>query len=270
MEKPSFDNSWLQRESEASVETPPVYPFNKSRQTESGHLFEMDDTKDRERIRLQHGGAKTNGIGTYFEIHSDGDMTTNVIKDNYQIIAGKNNVSIKGVCNITIEGDSIVHVKGSKYERIDGDYIQEVRGNCTRTVVGEHTINSLNDTSINVGNPDSIVPNGALYLRAADYVMVDSDLQVEGSISGDMVTAKTKVNGGTQVTAGPLGFVSESGGLSVGFPVATPLTVKAGVLVTAPMIRDAIGSMFMMRVQFNTHNHMAFKGPTSFPLRYMI
>lgn len=270
MEKPSSDNSWIERESEASVENPPVYPFNKSRQTESGHLFEMDDTTGRERVRIQHGGAKNGGIGTYFEMHSDGDMTTKVIKDNYQIIAGKNNVSIKGVCNITIEGDSIVHVKGNKYERIDGNYFQEIRGDCTRTVVGEHIMSSLKDTSINSGNPESIIPNGSIYLNAADFVIVDSDLQTEGSLSADMITARTKVNAGTQVTAGPLGFVSESGGLSVGFPVATPLTVKAGVLVTAPMIRDSIGTMFTMRLQYNSHTHMAFKGPTSSPLRYMI
>jgi len=273
--KPEKDYSWLEPESEASEENPPVYPYNKATQTGSGHLFEMDDTKDRERIRLSHGGAKTKGNGTFFEMHSDGDFVTKVIKDNYQIIAGRNNVLIKGVCNITIEGDSVVHVKGDKYERIDGDLIQEIRGRFTQTVVGESVMQSLSEVSINSGNPTSLIPDGVINLRAGSLTYVDSDLQVAGSLNADMVTAITKVNGGTQVTAGPLGFVSEAGGLAVGSVVALPMTVTAAVSVNAPIIsgtlvKDATGSMTGMRMQHNIHNHMAFKGPTSTPLKKMI
>ena len=273
--KPEKDYSWLEPESEANEDTPPVYPYNKITQTESGHTFEMDDTKGRERIRLSHGGAKTEGVGTFFEMHSDGDMVTKVVKDNYEIVAGRNNVLIKGVCNITIEGDSVVHVKGDKYERIDGDLIQEVRGNYTQTVVGDTTTQSFGEVSINSGNPNSIVSDGVVNIRAGDIVYIQSDMQIAGSLSADMVTAVTKVNGGTQVTAGPLGFVSEAGGLALGLPVATPLTVDAATAVKSPLIagtivRDATGTMMGMRMQYNSHTHIAPKGKTSTPLRKMI
>jgi hypothetical protein len=90
-----------------------------------------------------------------------------------------------------------------------------------------------------------------------------------------MLTAITKVNGGTQVTAGPLGFVSESGGLALGLPVATPLTVDAATAVKSPLIigtvvRDATGTMTTMRLQYNLHTHIAPKGKTSTPLKKMI
>jgi hypothetical protein len=273
--KPEKDYSWTEPESEASVDNPPDYPFNDVKMTLSGHSFEMDDTKGRERIRLQHGGAKTEGKGTFFEMQSNGDMVTKVVKDNYQIIAGTNNVLIKGVCNITIEGDSVVHVKGDKYERIDGDYYKEVRGNYIQTVVGETTLTSLSEMSLNSGNPTSLEPDGSINLRAGDLVYIDSDLQVAGSIGGDMITAITKVNGGTQVTAGPLGFVTEAGGLAVGSPIARPLTVDAAISVNSPLInggivKDAVGTMMMMRLQFNSHIHKAPKGVTSTPLRKMI
>ena len=275
LEKPSWDYGWTEPESEASIENPPTYPYNKATVTDSGHSFEMDDTKGRERIRLQHGGAKTNGEGTFFEMQSNGDMVTKVIKDNYEIIAGRNNVLIKGVCNITIEGDSVVHVKGNKYERIDGDYIQEVRGRFTQTVVGDSTTSSLGTLSLNAGNPESLIPDGIMIFRAGDFVSVDSDLNVEGSVAADMITSVTKVNAGTQVNAGPLGFVTESGGLAVGVPVATPLQVNAALSVNSPLIngtvvRDSMGTMMTMRFQHNIHNHMAFKGPTSTPLKKMI
>lgn len=273
--KPTSDNSWTEPESEASVENPPVYPFNRATVTTSGHSFEMDDTKSRERIRLQHGGAKTGGVGTFFEMQSNGDLVTKVIGDNYEIIAGKNNVLIKGVCNITIEGDSIVHVKGDKYERIDGNLIQEVRGNYTQTVVGNSVRQSYEDMSFNCGNPADALPSGSIYFNLPDEVYISGDLNVAGSAYADIISALTKVQAGTQVSAGPLGFVSELGGLSVGSPVATPLTVTAAVAVKAPliqgiMVKDVLGTMMMMRTQYNSHIHRAPKGPTSTPLRKML
>ena len=273
--KPSWDTGWTEPESEATLDSLPEYPFNNATITRSGHSFEMDDTKGRERVRLSHGGAQTEGVGTYFEMQADGDMVTKVVKDNYEIIAGKNDVLIKGVCYVTIEGDSVLHVKGNRYERVDGDLIREVRGRLTETIVGDITTSSLGDISINAGNPEGLLTKGTIILSAADFVSIDSDLNVEGSITADMITAVTKVNGGTQVTAGPLGFVSEAGGLSVGVPVAVPLTVTAASVVTAPIIsgtlvRDATGTMMTMRLQHNIHNHMAFKGPTSTPLKKMI
>jgi hypothetical protein len=273
--KPEKDYSWTEPESEVNDANPPDYPYSHVTVTKSGHSFEMDDSKNRERIRLQHGGAKTGGVGTFFEMQSNGDMITKVVGDNYEIVAGKNNVLIKGVCNITIEGDSVVHVKGDKYERVDGNYYREVRGDFIQTVVGESTFQSLGDTSINSGDPNSILPNGVINLRAGDITYVDSDLLVAGSATADMLTAITKVNGGTQVTAGPLGFVSESGGLALGLPVATPLTVDAATAVKSPLIigtvvRDATGTMTTMRLQYNLHTHIAPKGKTSTPLKKMI
>jgi hypothetical protein len=273
--KPEKDYSWIEPESEVNDNNPPDYPYSHVTVTKSGHSFEMDDSKNRERIRLQHGGAKTGGVGTFFEMQSNGDMITKVVKDNYEIIAGRNNVLIKGVCNITIEGDSVVHVKGDKFERVDGNYYREVRGDFTQTVAGDSIFQSLGDTSINSGNPTSLIPSGVINLRAGDLVYVDSDFLVSGSATADMITAITKVNGGTQVTAGPLGFVSESGGLALGIPIAKPLTVDAALAVIAPLIlgtvvEDATGSMMTMRLQHNIHNHMAFKGPTSTPLKKMI
>jgi hypothetical protein len=284
LNKPADDESWTERESEASVENPPTYPHNKVMMTESGHLFEMDDTLDRERIRLQHGGAKNNGVGTFFEMHSNGDMTTKIQRDNYQIVMGKNRVLIKGVCNVTIEGDSIVHVKGNKYERIDGDLVQEVRGNVTQNFKKKAKILSDGDMSIGCGDPAT----GKLSISNGDHTYIQGDLVVAGSIEADMVTAKTKVNAGKQVNAGPLGFVSETGGLAVGFPVAIPYcitapegfisagtTVFAGVSVEAPIINgfsvnDTAGTMMGIRMQHNAHNHIGNKGfPTSPPITPM-
>lgn len=270
-QKPIEDLSWTEPESEANEDTPPVYPFNRVVQTESGHLFEMDDTKGRERIRLQHGGAKTGGKGSFFEMQSTGDKVEKIIGTNYEIIAKDNNVLIKGVCNITIEGDSVVHVKGNKFERIDGDYTQEVRGKYTQNLNKKASI--LCDESMFLG----IGTGGILSVQTGEegFVYLDSSLVVGGSITGDMITSVTKVNAGTGVTAGPLGFATLLGGVSAGLPVAIPGKVSAALSVNAPLIqgivvRDIRGSMAMMRLIYSFHKHPAPKGITGLPIRPML
>lgn len=270
-QKPAGDYSWTEPESEVSVENPPVYPFNKVIQTESGHTFEMDDTRGRERIRLQHGGAKTGGKGSFFEMQSTGDKVEKIIGTNYEIIAKDNNVLIKGVCNITIEGDSVVHVKGNKFERIDGDYIQEVRGKYTQNLKKKATISCDGDMVVGVGDPAT----GTLTFSTGNRFYLDGDLTVAGSITADMVTTKYKVNAGTGVTAGPLGFATLLGGVSAGLPVATPGQVNAlykvsSILINGIQVRDVQGSMMGMRMIYNFHKHPAPKGITGLPIKPML
>lgn len=269
--KPTGDYSWTEPESEASVDNPPVYPFNRVVATESGHTFEMDDTKGRERIRLQHGGAKTGGQGSFFEMQSTGDKVEKIVGTNYEIIAKDNNVLIKGVCNITIEGDSVVHVKGNKYERIDGNLIQEVRGTYTQNLKKKATIISDGDMVMGVGDPAT----GTLRISVGDHVYLDGDLVVAGSLNADMITSDTKVNAGTGVTAGPLGFATLLGGVVAGLPVAVPGQVNASISVNAPLVygiitKDIIGSMAAMRLKYNTHKHMSPKGMTGPPTVFML
>ena len=268
--KPEGDYSWTEPESEANEENPPVYPYNNVTQTASGHTFELDDTRGRERIRLQHGGARTGGQGSFFEMHSNGDRVEKIIGKNYKIVAKDNNVLISGVCNITIEGDSVVHVKGDKYERIDGNYIQEIRGTYTQNLKKKATITSDEDMTIGVGKTGT----GVLSF-SGDYVYLDSDLTVAGSVTGDMISATYKVNAGTGVTAGPLGFATLLGGVSAGLPVAVPGQVNALVSVSAPLIngiivKDIQGTMLGMRMIYNFHKHPAPKGITGLPIKPML
>ena len=134
-------SAWLERESESNEDTIPTYPHNKVIMSESGHIFEIDDTLGHERIRLQHSGAKNSGKGTFFEMHSDGDLTTKIQRDNYEIILGKNQVFIKGFCSITVEGNSIVHVGGNANLYVKGDVEKIVDGDYSLNVTGDIAIN---------------------------------------------------------------------------------------------------------------------------------
>lgn len=265
---PTGQYTWLEPESPANLDEQPVYPHNHVWETRSGHSIEMDDTKDRERIRIQHRSK------TFTEMHPNGDEVHKVWGDNYEITLGRNNVYIKGHCVVTIEGDSVVNVRGNKYEKIEGDFIQEISGRYISNIKQDTSIISNGDMSIGVGDPVT----GELTIRNGDRTQIVGDLSVTGSVTATNLNAETKVNAGTGVTAGILGFVTESGGVSVGIPVSSPvgtinaaLSVTAGLSVTAPFITGSIvsdmaGTMMGMRAVYNSHFHYAPFGPTSSPI----
>ena len=103
-----------------------TYPFNHVHESESGHIKEIDDTPDGERLYTQHAA------GTYEEIIADGTKTVKVVGDNYELIAGKSNVYVRGDINLTCSGD--------KRELIEGDYILEVGGDFTRKISGSEQV----------------------------------------------------------------------------------------------------------------------------------
>ena len=268
---PAGQYTWAEPESPFNLDEGPVYPHNKVWETESGHSFEMDDTRDRERIRLQHRSK------TFIEMHPDGSEVHKIYGDGYEIVLKNKNVLIKGHCSVTIEGDSIVHVKGDKIEKIDGNLYQEIAGKMYTNVKKETTFLSNGDMTLGVGDPLT----GALNIKTGDYTYIEGDLSVSGGITGLAITSETKVNANTGVTAGPLGFVTETGGVSVGLPVASPigtinasLAINAGFSVNAPfingfMVSDVAGSMFGMRAVYNSHIHPVPKGMTGTPIAPM-
>ena len=84
----------------------PVYPYNKVTQTESGHILEIDDTRDAERIAVEHRS------GTFHEIHPDGSQVTRIVNDNYTVVCKDDEVWIGGKVNVSIGGDAKITVGG--------------------------------------------------------------------------------------------------------------------------------------------------------------
>ena len=92
------------------------YPFNKVFNTERGHVIEIDDTPDKERIHIYHRS------GTYSEINSEGRKVDKVVNDHYEITLGNKTVHIKGNVNILVDGTYTLESKGNmtiKAPRID-------------------------------------------------------------------------------------------------------------------------------------------------------
>ena len=127
------------------------YPYNHVHESESGHVIEIDDTPGNERLHTYHNS------GTFEEIHPDGTKVTKVVKDNYEIIAGSDNVFISGAVNLTVEGSVRHLVKGDYHLEVEGDYSQKIHknhyhkvgvrgeeaggGNLEQEIVGNHSYN---------------------------------------------------------------------------------------------------------------------------------
>ena len=137
------------------------YPLNHVRVTESGHIFEVDDSPKAERIHEYH---KT---GTFYEIDKAGIKTTRIVANNYTIVAGDDNVHIKGIVNLTIDshchtyikGNWKVQVNGNKYETIHGNNVISVHKNQTETVnnsVTEAYSVANGDVSQTIGSSDHV------------------------------------------------------------------------------------------------------------------
>jgi hypothetical protein len=246
-QKPGPDYSWTEPPSDWNVSP----PLNRVIGSESGHFIEMDDTPEFERVRIQHR------TGTFTEIQANGQQIVKILGDKYEIIASNNNVLINGVCNITVQGDSVFNVVGDCYSQVNGDSYQQVNG--------KTKINSGEKVEITSGGDISLFAGGELgtvSIRAASAVNINSDLNVSGSIiSKQSVSAVENVTAGMKLSSN-LG-IDTLGPIFGAVSLWTPLTQGA-------MVRDTLGTMMTMRMQYNSHIHKAPKGPTSTPLRKML
>jgi hypothetical protein len=250
----------------------------------------MDDTPTRERIRLQHRGANTNkglGPGSFIEMQSTGDVIHKVYGDNYTIVAGNNYIIIGTAqsssgainngqqLNITVNGDAYFDVKGDRIEKVEGNYELHVKGDYNVTIEGNADISSVGNMDIGA-NP---IFGGQMSITAGDSLVVDSDLSVTGEMTAAKITSPGRIDSGSGISAGPLGFVSVLGGLSIGVPVAAPETIIcAGDINALGAMNSPLGNFGIMSsiwsydvvnlAIFNSHTHIAsgFGSPTTPPV----
>lgn len=251
-------NDWTEPESSFKGE----YPYAHVTETESGHLFALDDTKGSETVRLAHR------TGTFTEMQPDGTRIDKIVGDGYQIIAKNNHVLIKGVCNITIEGDSILHVMGDADMKVDGDVYSLVGGDSTTKVQGDASIFAGGDLDLSAGGE-----LGTVTINAPDGINLNGDVTVNG-----MLNAVNSIYSGDNILAAKQLFsylgIQTLGGINSGFTSESPVPaglVTATVQVEAPgivgsaFVRDSIGSMQTIRSLYNIHTHPAPKGRTGLP-----
>jgi Gp5 N-terminal OB domain len=131
-----------------------IYPYNHVKESESGHIEEIDDTPNAERTHRWHRS------GTFEERHPGGSQVEKVVLDNFIIILRNNDLYIENTQNETVQNDYNLYVKGNFNIQVDknynclikgGAYIQ-VEGELDFTVGGAVNIKSGGDFSVDAPN----------------------------------------------------------------------------------------------------------------------
>jgi hypothetical protein len=92
-----------------------TYPFNRVYQSESGHIVELDDTPNKERIHVFHR------TGTYTEINQEGRRVNKIVGDDIEVVLKDKTVYIQGNANVEVRGNVNVKVDGNYNLNVSGD-----------------------------------------------------------------------------------------------------------------------------------------------------
>ncbi len=146
----------------------PVYPHNKVTQTTSGHLIEIDDTPESERIHVYHKS------GTHVEIQPTGDVVIQQA-NGFRSVTGNDKLYCSGDVDWLIEGNVTV----SSLKSISLNAKENINFVC------EGTIDANAKTNVNVATDGS-------------YINTNASTYISGSEGADIRGSRIDLNkGGT-------------------------------------------------------------------------
>ena len=141
--------------SEPPIPWKAIYPYNHVHQTESGHVIEMDDTPNFERLHWYHR------TGTFTEIHPVGIKVDKIVNNYYNIILGAKYTHIEAGDYTTVDGSQENYILGNRVDKIGGDYsiaIKKGRFNVNNTlgsinlIAGKMTLKASETLTLSANN----------------------------------------------------------------------------------------------------------------------
>jgi len=169
-----------------------MYPYAKVYESESGHLFIMDDTPTHENISLYHRK------GTFLDVDANGTQVNKIVGDGYTIIdrngsiyiAGRAQVTVgnginllvQGNADIQVNGASTINLKNNADVNVAGDLNLSVAGNMKTKVGGIYTLEAAN-TNIKTAENFNCLTSGKTFITSSGSMDIKSGatLQVDYS-----------------------------------------------------------------------------------------
>ena len=183
-----------------------AYPYNKVTQTESGHIFEVDDTPGSERLHIYHKS------GTYIEIDANGSMVKRTKGSLYEIIdrngkisiAGRADISVNGACNIFVGNDANIEVEGDVNLTCHNDITAQAGGTFNLSAVEEFNIASgnVNIEAYYTMNQKATTLN--MHSKEDMHMRSNADIKVQATNLYDFVsdTVYTQAAGAINIKSG--------------------------------------------------------------------
>lgn len=154
-----------------------VYPYNQVFESESGHVFEVDDTPNNERLHRYHKS------GTFEEVDANGTLVRRIVGDSFDIQERNGHVYIGGSCHI--------HIVGNASILVENDCNLEVNGNFNSVVTGNSTLSVGGDYLVKVGGNEHHSVLGGYAVDTGGFV----DFNSGESTAGSLVTPTTAASG---------------------------------------------------------------------------
>ena len=177
-----------------------IYPNNKVTETIRGHIIEVDDTPDGERIMIRHrtgSGVEMRADGTMVygstnntvrvtakdekvivdgdgELHYCGNLKLKVSGDFDIEVGGDFNVKCEGDIEQTVKRGYILDIGGSKEEQILGGISQTVGGDKMNFIHGNNNDIVKKSKSVFVGEDQNNNTGGTLFMTAEKEVTFSS------------------------------------------------------------------------------------------------
>ena len=153
-----------------------VYPYNHVFESESGHITEIDDTLDHERLFTSHR------TGTSQEISPDGTQVNIVKGDHYNIVSGKRQAVIEGNADLTIGGRHKIYINKNGEENNHYD-IQ----------IGQ---NASVNIQVDKGDMNVVLKDGKLNTNVSG----DYNMKIGGNMNLDVRGNKTETVSGSKTS----------------------------------------------------------------------
>lgn len=142
----------------------PLYPYNQANETESGHVFELDDTPGSERIHIAHRS------GSYVEWVPTGTKVEKITKSNYQIVMADDYLHVMGKVAITIDADCLI--------KCNGDVILEAGGKLSSNIAG--------DVNFSIGGGFNVFANSINLESQEDITLITNSGNIDLDSSGNL------------------------------------------------------------------------------------
>ena len=153
-----------------------TYPYNHVFESESGHITEIDDTLDNERLFTAHR------TGTSQEIDKDGNQVNIIKGDHYNIVSGKRQAIIEGNADITIGGRHKIYI--NKNGQTNNHYDIQVGPNASVNI------------QIDKGDMNVVLKDGKLNTNVAG----DYNMKIGGNMNLDVRGNKVETVSGSKVS----------------------------------------------------------------------
>jgi len=178
------------------------YPFNKVIETESGHLFELDDTLNTERVNIHHRS------GTFIEMQSTGDKVSKVVGNEFNVVILNSNSMAYNNKNETVGGHRSTNTYKNSDNSVKGTYT--VWSGDTMYIISNADINIKSSMDINIES------TGTVNVKSGDNTNIESgsNTNIKSGSNTNIKSAgntNIKSGGSTNITSGSsTNFVSPS------------------------------------------------------------